>query len=129
MTPSQRDNVASAVYETLMSLRRSGKNDNMLKNAYIKFMCWLYYKFERIVILSEAIPPPTPEEINGINRKNYRDINGLIMDLSLNIQYAASQELQRIMVKAFVDLLLSENKNSGNNLTALPTRPSICFAG
>lgn len=21
----------------------------MLKNAYIKFMCWLYYKFERIV--------------------------------------------------------------------------------
>ena len=30
MTPSQRDNVASAVYETLKSLRRSGKNDNML---------------------------------------------------------------------------------------------------
>ena len=23
----------------------------MLKNAYIKFMCWLYYKFERIVNL------------------------------------------------------------------------------
>ena len=21
----------------------------MLRNAYIKFMCWLYYKFERIV--------------------------------------------------------------------------------
>ena len=21
----------------------------MLKNAYIKFMCWLYYKFERII--------------------------------------------------------------------------------
>ena len=30
-------------------MRRSGKTDNMLKNAYIKFMCWLYYKFERIV--------------------------------------------------------------------------------
>ena len=24
-------------------------SENMLKNAYIKFMCWLYYKFERIV--------------------------------------------------------------------------------
>ena len=95
----------------------------MLKNAYINFMCWLYYKFERIVYcLGEAIPPPTPEEINDINRKNYHDINGLIMDLSLNIQYAASQELQRIMVKAFVDLLLTENKNSGNNLNRITNK-------
>ena len=30
-------------------MRRNGKTENMLKNAYIKFMCWLYYKFERIV--------------------------------------------------------------------------------
>ncbi len=30
----------------------------MLKNAYIKFMCWLYYKFERIVNLlgQEKVP-------------------------------------------------------------------------
>ena len=34
---------------SLDSMRRSGKTENMLKNAYIKFMCWLYYKFERIV--------------------------------------------------------------------------------
>lgn len=44
------------------------------------------------------------------------------MDLSLNIQYAASQELQRIMVKAFVDLLLTENKNSGNNLNRITNK-------
>ena len=49
MTDSQRENVAGSIYDTLIELRRSGKNDNMLKNAYIKFMCWLYYKFERIV--------------------------------------------------------------------------------
>ena len=30
-------------------MRRAGKNDNMLRNAYMKYMCWLYYKFERIV--------------------------------------------------------------------------------
>ena len=49
MNDYQRGNVARALYETLSALRNSGKNDNMLKNAYIKFMCWLYYKFERIV--------------------------------------------------------------------------------
>lgn len=49
MNAQQRENVAAAMYDTLMNLRQSGKTDNMLKNAYIKFMCWLYYKFERIV--------------------------------------------------------------------------------
>lgn len=49
MTQPQRENVAAAIYDTLAELKKSGKNDNMLKNAYIKFMCWLYYKFERIV--------------------------------------------------------------------------------
>lgn len=37
------------MYATLDDMRRAGKNDNMLRNAYMKYMCWLYYKFERIV--------------------------------------------------------------------------------
>ncbi len=45
----QKEALSEAVYDTLMRLRNAGKNDGMLKNAYIKFMCWLYYKFERIV--------------------------------------------------------------------------------
>lgn len=48
MNDSQRNLVASSIYGSLDTLRRSGKTENMLKNAYIKFMCWLYYKFERI---------------------------------------------------------------------------------
>lgn len=51
MNDYQRENVAKSIYGTLDALRKSGKNENMLKNAYIKFMCWLYYKFERIVNL------------------------------------------------------------------------------
>ncbi len=46
---AQRNNVAAALYDSLDALRREGKNENILKNAYIKFMCWLYYKFERIL--------------------------------------------------------------------------------
>ncbi len=49
MNESQRENVTRSIYDTLIGLKQAGKNENMLKNAYIKFMCWLYYKFERIV--------------------------------------------------------------------------------
>lgn len=49
MNDYQVNSVAGAVYDTLDILRKNGKNENMQKNAYIKFMCWLYYKFERIV--------------------------------------------------------------------------------
>lgn len=45
----QRENISGAIYDVLDLLRRNGKNENMLKNAYIKFMCWLYYKFESVV--------------------------------------------------------------------------------
>ncbi|MDE6961725.1 MAG: YceG family protein, partial [Lachnospiraceae bacterium] len=49
MNDYQRKQVASSIYDTLAAMGREGKNDNILKNAYIKFLCWLYYKFERIV--------------------------------------------------------------------------------
>ncbi|MCI8991568.1 MAG: hypothetical protein HFG80_02395 [Eubacterium sp.] len=49
MTEYQRNSVANAMYDTLDDLRKAGKNENMLKNAYIKFMCWLYYRFEQVV--------------------------------------------------------------------------------
>ncbi len=58
MNEYQRGNVATSIYDTLDSLREAGKNENMLRNAYIKFMCWLYYKFERIINLlgEEHVP-------------------------------------------------------------------------
>lgn len=58
MNEYQRNSVVTSMYGTLVSLQNSGKNENMLKNAYIKFMCWLYYKFERVVnqLGNEKIP-------------------------------------------------------------------------
>lgn len=49
MKDQQRQSVAAAIYDSLFSMQKAGKTENMLKNAYIKYMCWLYYKFERIV--------------------------------------------------------------------------------
>lgn len=283
MNDYQRENVAGAIYETLDMLRKSGKNDNMLKNAYIKFMCWLYYKFERIVnqlgekklpkilyegeissyelllvtvltkagcdavllqyqgdakylsldagssksdnlvlpdmkefpkdfnlkrirteiqnavnqeriygikpqilnctnawidgkgfsdfkksitargndpglfyncfyringaedkvtyvnelyqfqlelksnrrhvvIVDEAIPMPTMEEIAAVKRRNYKKHDEMLMDLSANIQYTANIELQRLMVKAFVDVMLAEAKEPDSSLNKLTNK-------
>lgn len=49
MNDFQIETVGNSIYACLDNLRKSGKAESMLKNAYIKFMCWLYYKFERIV--------------------------------------------------------------------------------
>lgn len=58
MSPAQREAVAGAVFSTLEDLARQGKNENMLRNAYIKYMCWLYYRFERILNQLGADRPP-----------------------------------------------------------------------
>lgn len=283
MNDYQRGNVARSLYETLDTLRKAGKNDNMLKNAYIKFMCWLYYKFERIinmlgenkipkilyegeinsyelqlitvlsnagcdvvllqyggdvryqsldgnnrisdnltlpdmrefppdfslkrvrsdiqnalnneriygirpqiinctnawiegkgladlrksvtargddpklyyncfyringvedkgtyanelyqfqqeltgggrrvVIVDECIPKPEMEEIAAVKRKNYSRQDEMLMDLITNIQYTANIELQRAMVKAFLDLMLAEAKAADMNLNKLTNK-------
>ena len=283
MNDIQRQNVATSIYDTLDSMQKAGKTENMLKNAYIKFMCWLYYKFERIVhrlgensipkilyegnitnyelmfisilsnagcdivllqyhgeqeylkvdplstlsdnlqmegmhafpqdfslkkirdeiqneinneglygirpninnctnawikgkglddiresitirgndpsffyncycringaedkltyvntlfqlqqelrntkrklvIVNEEIPRPTPEEIAGIKRGNYTKHEQMIRDLASNIKYTANIELQRIMNKAFVDVLLSEVSKDAGNLNKLTNK-------
>ena len=283
MNDFQRQNVAGSIYNSLYTMHKEGKTENMLKNAYIKFMCWLYYKFERIVnqlgennipkilyegdishyelmlisILSGAgcdvvllqyngdegylkvdpgsklsynlefsggtpfpagyslksvreeiqndmnnerlygipakvtnctnawirgkafedilespvlrgtderffynlfcringvedrltyvndlfklqqelknskrmlvivngeIRRPTPEEIAGIKRDNYTKLDQLILNLSVNIQYTANIELQRIMHKAFVDIMLAESKKDNENIHKLTNK-------
>lgn len=49
MNEYQRNVVGKSIYNSLLEMQTAGKTENMLKNAYIKYMCWLYYKFERII--------------------------------------------------------------------------------
>ena len=49
MNSRQKTDLSAAMYDLLDFMKKSGKTENMLKNSYIKFMCWLYYKFERVV--------------------------------------------------------------------------------
>lgn len=50
LTMLQRNNLVSAMLQVFNEILLDGKNENVLKNTYIKFMCWFYYKFERILI-------------------------------------------------------------------------------
>lgn len=58
MSDVQMGNVTDAIFANLQQMRAGGKNDNMLRNAYIKYMCWLYYKFERIAHVMGTQDPP-----------------------------------------------------------------------
>ena len=50
--------LAQAMYSVFIDLRKAGKNDSALHNTYIKFMCWLYYRFKSVVtkINTQNIP-------------------------------------------------------------------------
>lgn len=50
LSQSQRQSVVSSIMETLLLMQHNGKSLDIQKNAYIKFMCWMYYRFERILI-------------------------------------------------------------------------------
>lgn len=76
----------------------------------------------KLVIVNEEIPKPTPEEIAGIKRSNYTQLDQMIRELASNITYSANIELQRIMHKAFVDCILEESKKDSENLNRLTSR-------
>lgn len=49
VSEDKRQTIAECFYDIFHGLAQKGKNENMQRNAYIKYMCWLYYKFERLL--------------------------------------------------------------------------------
>lgn len=108
MNDYQRNTVSAAFYDTLDHLRKSGKNENMLKNAYIKFMCWLYYKFERIVsqLGNNKVPKILYEgEISYYELLLIRILSGAGCDVIL-LQYKGDQNYLKLdAASAYSDAL------------------------
>ena len=94
-------------------------------NELYQFQQELKHAGRSVVILNQGIQMPGPEEIASIRRGNYQKVEQLIMDLSGNINYAGHQEIQRLMRKAFVDLILEEAEHLGDNLNKLTSRAVI----
>lgn len=58
LSDSQNDTISTAVFETLSQLEKQGKNLNILKNIFVKFMCWMYYRFERLLRQLDGVEVP-----------------------------------------------------------------------
>lgn len=58
LSDAQQTALSDAVFTVLTQMQHTGKTGNMLKNAFIKFMCWLYYDFERVLQRLGADLPP-----------------------------------------------------------------------
>ncbi len=114
--------VAEAMYECLKGLRASGKNDNILKNAFIKFMCWLYYKFEGVVckLGNDIVPKVLYEgEISNYELLFFSILSNSGCDILL-LQYNGDLDYLKIDPNSsYSDILL------GNVLTAFPKNYSL----
>lgn len=94
----------------------------MYANDLYQFQLELKNSQRKVVVVNETIQKPTPDEVSRIRHGNYGNIHQMIMDLSDNIKYSANIELQRIMVKAFVDIILEESKRPDENINKLTSK-------
>ena len=100
--------------------RINGVEDKMTyENELFKFYQELKKLNRNVVIINNEIPKPTSEEISNIVRINYPSVNRMISGLSANVKYSTNIELQRIMYKAFVDIMMEESKKQNENLNRL----------
>lgn len=67
MSERNRAEFASAICWQFGEMKAAGKNENIQKNVYIKMMCWLYYRFERLMpFLGDDVPPKVLYEGNTV---------------------------------------------------------------
>ena len=106
-----------------------GVEDKLLfSNDMFSFYKQLKSGQRRVCLVNGGIPAPTPEEIASIKRQNYANVEQLAAGLTPNIQYPSSQELQRLMVKAFLDLILEEAREPGGNVSRLTNKAVYLLA-
>lgn len=100
-----------------------GVEDKLLfPNDMFSFYRQMKGEKRKICVVNGNIPIPQPEEIAEINRKNYRTTEQLIVGLLPNIQYPANLELQGLMVKSFIDIVLEESNRPEMNLSRLTNK-------
>lgn len=122
LTTSQREDLAKSLYSVLYDMKLQGKNDGMLKNAYIKFMCWLYYRFERI--LNQLGGAKVPKILYEGNVSKYElDILTILSKSGADIvllQYKGDSDYLKVDTKSKLSM---EYKVGG--MTAFPPNFSI----
>lgn len=121
--------------EILTAVRARGDDPKLFYNAFVvqygvedkllfpSDMVAFYQQLKRegrkVCLENGRLPPPTPEEIAAVRRRNHQTAEQLAADLSANLQYPNNQQLQTLMRQAFLDVVLEEDKAVGGNLNRL----------
>ena len=126
---------APDVKEILTAVRARGDDPKLFYNAFVvqygvedkllfsSDMVAFYQQLKRegrkVCLENGRLPPPTPEEIATVRRRNHQTAEQLAADLAANLQYPNNQQLQTLMRQAFLDVVLEEDKAVGGNLNRL----------
>lgn len=126
---------APDVKEILTAVRARGDDPKLFYNAFVvqygvedkllfpSDMVAFYQQLKRegrkVCLENGRLPPPTPEEIDAVRRRNHQTAEQLAADLAANLQYPNNQQLQTLMRQAFLDVVLEEDKTVGGNLNRL----------
>lgn len=121
--------------EILTAVRARGDDPKLFYNAFVvqygvedkllfpSDMVAFYQQLKRegrkVCLENGRLPPPTPEEIAAVRRRNHQTAEQLAADLAANLQYPNNQQLQTLMRQAFLDVVLEEDKVVGGNLNRL----------
>lgn len=121
--------------EILTAVRARGDDPKLFYNAFVvqygvedkllfpSDMVAFYQRLKRegrkVCLENGRLPPPTPEEIAAVRRRNHQTAEQLAADLAANLQYPNNQQLQTLMRQAFLDVVLEEDKTVGGNLNRL----------
>ena len=121
--------------EILTAVRARGDDPKLFYNAFVvqygvedkllfpSDMVAFYQQLKRegrkVCLENGRLPPPTPEEIAAVRRRNHQTAEQLAADLAANLQYPNNQQLQTLMLHAFLDVVLEEDKTVGGNLNRL----------
>lgn len=121
--------------EILTAVRARGDDPKLFYNAFVvqygvedkllfpSDMVAFYQQLKRegrkVCLENGRLPPPTPEEIAAVRRRNHQTAEQLAADLAANLQYPNNQQLQTLMRQAFLDVILEEDKTVGGNLNRL----------
>lgn len=127
VSPRQRGSDPALFYNTFIA--QYGAADRL---TYSSDLFALYQRLRadgrKVCIVDGKLPPPTPEEIAAIRRQNCATAEQLAATLVRNIQSTAGEELHRLMVKAFLDLVLEEAAIPGQSLNKLTNKAVYLLA-
>ncbi|MDE5792332.1 MAG: YceG family protein, partial [Oscillospiraceae bacterium] len=124
-TPAQRGQDTRFFYNCYC--RVSGVEE---KQTYANKLYHLYSDLKNsgrhVVVLDTPLVQPDAREVSAIQRRNSIKLEDMIQDLAFNLKYPANLQLQKIVIKNFIDIMLEESKKPDVNINKLMNQ-GICL--